>query len=40
MNREGEDYVIFVDESLFLSYAISTWWIDSGASVHIANSLQ
>jgi hypothetical protein len=40
MNREGEDHVIFVDESLFLSYAKSTWWIDSGATIHIANSLQ
>jgi hypothetical protein len=31
---------MFVDESLFLSYAKSTWWIDSGATIHIANSLQ
>jgi hypothetical protein len=39
MTREGEDHVIFVDESLFLSYAKSTWLIDSGATIHIANSL-
>ncbi len=29
----------FVDESLFLSYSRSTWWIDSGATIHVANSL-
>jgi hypothetical protein len=40
LNREGEDHVTFVDESLFLSYAKLTWWIDSGATIHIVNSLQ
>jgi hypothetical protein len=30
----------FVDESLFLSYSKFTWWIDSGATIHVANSLQ
>jgi hypothetical protein len=25
---------------LYLSYVKSTWWIDSGATIHIANSLQ
>jgi hypothetical protein len=40
LNKQGEDHVIFVDESLFLSYAKSTWWIDSGATIHVANSLQ
>jgi hypothetical protein len=38
--KKGEDLITFVDESLFLSYAKSTWWIDSGATVHVANSLQ
>jgi hypothetical protein len=33
LNREGEDHVTFVDESLFLSYAKSTWWIDSGETI-------
>jgi hypothetical protein len=37
--RKGEDIITFVDESLYLSYAKSTWWIDSGATIHIANSL-
>jgi hypothetical protein len=40
LNKQGEDHVTFVDESLFLSYARSNWWIDSGATIHIANSLQ
>jgi hypothetical protein len=40
LNREGDDHVTFVDESLFLSYAKSTWWIDSSANIHVANSLQ
>ena len=38
-NRKGEDLVTFVDESLYLSYDKSTWWIDSGATIHVANSL-
>ena len=37
---QGEDTITFVDESLYLSYDKSPWWIDSGATVHVANSLQ
>jgi len=37
---QGEDTITFVDESLYLSYDKSTWWINSGATVHIDNSLQ
>jgi hypothetical protein len=40
LNKTGEDHVTFVDESLYLSYAKSTWWIDSGATIHVANSMQ
>jgi hypothetical protein len=40
LNRKGEDTITFVDESLYLNYAKSTWWIDSGATIHVANSLQ
>ena len=40
MLQEGEDSITFVDESQYLSYDKSTWWIDSGATVHVANSLQ
>jgi hypothetical protein len=39
LNKQGEDHVMFVDESLFLSYAKSTWWIDSCATIHVVNSL-
>ena len=38
--NKGEDLITFVDESLYLSYAKSSWWIDSGATIHVANSLQ
>jgi hypothetical protein len=40
LNKQGEDHVTFVDESLFLSYSKSTLWIDSGATIHVTNSLQ
>jgi hypothetical protein len=40
LNKQDEDHVTFVDESLFLGYAKSTWWIDSGATIYITNSLQ
>jgi hypothetical protein len=39
LNKQGDDHVTFVDESLFLNYAKSTWLIDSGATIHVANSL-
>ena len=38
--RKGEDIITFVDEFLYLSYAKSTWWIDSGAAIYVANSSQ
>jgi hypothetical protein len=40
LNKQGEDHVKFVDESLFLNYSSSTWWIDSGVTIYVANSLQ
>jgi hypothetical protein len=40
LNKQGEDHVTFIDEFIFLSYSKSTWWIDSGAIIHVANSLQ
>jgi hypothetical protein len=40
LNKQGEDHVTFIDESLFLSYSKSIWWIDSGATIHVTNSLQ
>jgi hypothetical protein len=35
LHKQCEDHVTFVDESLFLSYAKSTWWIDSSAIIHV-----
>jgi hypothetical protein len=40
LNKHGGDHVTFVDEYLFLSYAKFTWWIDSDATIHVANSLR
>ena len=38
--KRGEDFITFIDESLYLSYVKSTWWIDSGVTIDVANSLQ
>jgi hypothetical protein len=38
--RKGEDYITFVDESLYVNFSQNTWWIDSGATVHVCNLLQ
>ena len=38
--NKGDDIITFIDETLYLSLGRSTWWIDSGATIHIANSLQ
>ena len=38
--KKGEDIITFIDESLYLSYSKSTWWIDLGTTIHVANSLQ
>jgi hypothetical protein len=37
--KKGIDTVSFVNESLYSHFSKSTWWIDSGATVHVANSL-
>jgi hypothetical protein len=34
------DLIISIDESLYLDYLSYTWWIDSGATIHVVNSLQ
>jgi hypothetical protein len=38
--RNGDDYITFVDKSLYVNFSLNTWWIDSGATVHVCNSLQ
>jgi len=40
IEKNGENIITFVNESLYVQYSKSTWWIDSGALVHVANSLQ
>jgi hypothetical protein len=40
MAKKGNNIVSFVNESLYTYFLKSTWWIDSGATVHVANSLQ
>jgi hypothetical protein len=40
MASKGNNIVSFVIESLYTQFSKSTWWIDSGATVHVANSLQ
>ena len=40
MTNNGENVILFVNESLYIQFSKSTWWIDSGATVHVTNSLQ
>ena len=40
LKKGEEDLATFIDETLYFSYEKSTWWIDSGATIHVANSLQ
>jgi hypothetical protein len=40
MTKKGENIITFINKSLYVQYSKSTWWIDSGATVHVANSLQ
>jgi hypothetical protein len=40
MEKRGENIISFVNESLYIEYSKTTWWIDSGATVHVVNSLQ
>ena len=40
MTKKGENIITFINESMYVQYSKSTWCIDSGATVHVANSLQ
>ena len=40
MANKGGNIISFVNESLYIQFSKSTWWIDSGATVHVSNSLQ
>ena len=38
--KRGNDTITFIDETLYANFSINSWWIDSGATVHVTNSLQ
>jgi hypothetical protein len=38
--KGNNDIIFFIDESFFTYYSLNTWWIDSGATVHVMNSSQ
>jgi hypothetical protein len=38
--ESGKAQVTFVNETLYLEYPNYSWWIDSGATVHVVNSLK
>jgi hypothetical protein len=40
MAKKGENIISFINKSLYIDYSKSTWWIDSGATIHVINSLQ
>jgi hypothetical protein len=40
LNKKGTNVITFIDESMYVDYATNTWWVDSGATIHVANSLQ
>lgn len=44
LNKNGKnlviDEIIFIEEFLYIDYSPTTWWIESDATVHVANSLQ
>jgi hypothetical protein len=35
-----KDLITSIDESLYLDYSRVTWWIDSGVTIYIVNSLR
>jgi hypothetical protein len=40
IKKGNGDIISIVDESFYAYFPLSTWWIDSGASVHVTNSSQ
>jgi hypothetical protein len=35
-----KDLITSINESMYLDYSSCTWWIDSGATIYVVNSLQ
>jgi hypothetical protein len=40
MLKKGTDKISFVDESFYADFSSTSWWIDSGATSHVSNSMQ
>jgi hypothetical protein len=40
MMKKGTDEITFIDEMLYTDFSCTSWWIDSGATAHVANSMQ
>lgn len=40
MLRNGIDEITFDDESLYVDFSQMSWWIDSGATANVANSMR
>jgi hypothetical protein len=40
LTKKGNDFISFIDESFFTNFFSNTWWIDSGATLHVTNSSQ
>jgi hypothetical protein len=38
--EKGIDEITFVHEMLYADFSIKSWWIDLGATAHVANSMQ
>ena len=38
--KKGTDEITFVDELQYVNFSSTAWWIDSGATAHVANSMQ
>jgi hypothetical protein len=39
MAKKYENIITFINKFLYVQYSKSTWWIDSGATIHVAKSL-
>jgi hypothetical protein len=36
--KDNNDVISFIDKSFFTYYSLNTWWVDSGATMHVTNS--
>jgi hypothetical protein len=40
LTKKANYFISFIDESFFTNFPSNTWWIDTGATVHVTNSSQ